>query len=239
MKASLPLFILCFFATTYTFGQKLEVGVQLNSGVSCFGGESAASETRLIYYPNYPGPKGITEKSYGSKLSATYGISAQVQQVFSSNFLVGAQAGVESLRSNVNINRVEEYRNNSLRVFEAEGSTERRYDLINVAPYVGRRVNAGAFDVDVTLGTDLGLAFHAEENAKATYANGEEASSKYELSTSKLDVRPRIGAAAYYHSFGLSLSYAHGLTNYMQNYDGANPEVYMRVLRVGLIYKIK
>ena len=239
MKTSLPLFIICLFAATYTYGQKLEVGVQLNSGFSRFGGEAAASETKFIYYPTHPGPKGITEKSYGSRLSATYGVLAQVQQVFSNNFLVGAQAGVESLRSSVDINRVEEYRNNALRVFEAEGSTKRRYDLINVAPYVGRRINAGAFDVDVTLGTDLGLAFYAEENAKATYANGEEASSKYELSTPKVDIRPRVGATAYYNSFGLSLSYAHGLTNYMQNYDGANPEVYMRVLRVGLIYKIK
>ncbi|WP_439883420.1 hypothetical protein ACSX1A_09625 [Pontibacter sp. MBLB2868] len=97
--------------------------------------------------------------------------------------------------------------------------------------------------MDLILGIDVVIGLYAVERAKATYANGEEVVSKFELSTPKVDVRPRVGATVYYKRFGLTSSYAHGLTNYMQNYVDANPKAhpkaYMRVLRLGLSYKIK
>ena len=167
MKTKFLPIALGLFCTTVAFGQKLEIGVQLNSGLSRFGGESAASTSRMYHMPQHG--SAYTSNPYGNKVAAVYGISAQLQKVNTRNFIVGAQLGMESLNGSVKIDRVLVSENNTQRSEAAEGSTTLRYDFLNLQPYFGRRFETGKFYHDLTIGADLGLLVNAREKSDVTY----------------------------------------------------------------------
>ena len=57
---------------------------------------------------------------------------------------------------------------------------------------------------------------------------------------STFDFRPRVGITSYYNNLGFSVSYAHGLTDHKPNLEGGvDQDAFFRVLRLGLVYKIK
>lgn len=235
------LLLLCFAGATYTYGQKTEVAFQLNSGLSRFRGESAA-ETSAINNITARPSSCYTDNAYGQKSGISYGALVQLQRVTSSNLLYGIQAGVESLRSKVKITGLITYGDyyTSYRDYQkASGRTILINNFINLQPYLGYRFKVGAINLDPTLGIDFGFCQKSKEDGQAKDTNGNKVETSYQHSKLEaVDIRPRIGITAYYNHFGASLNYAHGLTNYKAGYDGANPEAYSRVLRLGLLYRL-
>lgn len=238
---SFSLVLLGVAFSTLSFGQKLEVSTQLNGGLSRFGGETATSSSKIYSYSTDT-ENSFTLSPYGKKYGFSYVASLQVQRVTKRNLLVGLQAGVETLQSRVNIRGVAitpTAYTSSLDYREALGHSNFRNNFINLQPFIGKRFKAGVLDLDLTIGSDIGICLKSKEEGTATDVQGEQHKTNLELSKQSVDVRPRVGLATNVQRFGLSFSYAHGLVNYLNGYDGGGRiEAYSRVFRLGLQYQL-
>ncbi|WP_181885029.1 outer membrane beta-barrel protein [Pontibacter diazotrophicus] len=237
---TLQVLFLCLVCATSSFGQKVEFAGQLHTGVSAFGGKSATGTTVMNCFA-FDNSWNQTANPYGKKFALSYGAHLHVQRVSGNNLLIGAQAGAEVLRSRVSINEVYvlDMPNSSyLERKEATGKATTRNEFLNLYPYLGYRLKAGTVDLDLLLGPDIGIGLGSSEKGEATAADRTTYSVDRERNTPETDVRARVGVTAYYHHVGFSASYAHGFTNYLRGYDGSNPELYSRVLRLGLLYRL-
>ncbi len=234
------LVLLGLACASFSYAQKTELAVQLNSGRMKFGGASASKTTFMSHAADL-GPHTYTNNPYGSKFGFAYGLAGQLQRVTAGNLLLGLQAGVETLQSRVEVERVFSFRTYSSSLadsYETTGHTNLRSSFANMHPYLGYRVKAAAADIDITFGGDAGIGLGSREIGKATASSGEAFTTDSERTKPAFDFRPRVGVTAYHNQFGLSASYAHGLTNYQSGYDGGNPKTYARVVRLGVLYRL-
>jgi hypothetical protein len=234
----LYLLLICLCCTTYAYGQQLETRISINSGVSRFGGQNAAQTTAVTrygsgaqtYYNNNP---------YGSRYNLTYGGSLQVQLVTPSHFLLGAQVGFEQLRSSIQIDQVNGHPSSSSSLAQpADGASTLMANYMNLQPYLGWRIGAEKFDIDVTFGSDVGFGQKLQEEGQVTLEDGTKLKAAREYSKMNADIRPRLGLAAHFGPLSASVSYAYGLTDYAGGQSGGNTGAYMRVLRVGMLYRL-
>ncbi len=235
-KLYLLLIGLC--CTTYAYGQQLETRISVHSGVSRFGGQQAAQTTSVTrygsgaqtYYNNNP---------YGSRYIPTYGGSLQVQLVTPAHFLLGAQVGFEQLRGSIRIDQVYGHPSSSSSLAQpADGSSTMMANYMNLQPYLGRRIGTEKFDLDITFGTDVGFGQKLKEEGQVTLEDGTKLKAAREYSKLNADVRPRVGLAAHFGPLSASISYAYGLTDYAGGQSGGNDGAYMRVLRIGMLYRL-
>ncbi|MCC9137731.1 hypothetical protein ACFSKU_02520 [Pontibacter silvestris] len=237
----LSLVLLGMALSAFSFGQKLEVSVQVNGGLSRFGGVSASNSTVLQIYSSNTQNSGAISP-YGKRFKSSYGASVQFQRVSKTDLLLGLEAGVESLQSRVNVRGVSitpAINTSSLGYRQASGQSDLRNDFINLQPFIGKRLKAGTFDLDVTIGSDIGIGLNSKEEGTATDIQGEQHKTSLELNNQSVDIRPRVGVTANYQRVGLSASYANGLVNYVNGYsNGAKMEVYSRVFRLGVLYRL-
>jgi len=92
-------------------GQKTEIKGALNSGLFSFSGLTARGTTSINWDDQTN--SGYTNGVYGSKCALCYGISINLNRVTKRNFLFGIDLGYETLRSKMNIDRIDGYTGNS------------------------------------------------------------------------------------------------------------------------------
>jgi hypothetical protein len=246
----LALTLSLFFIFTSLHAQKIELSVQANSGVFHYAGKSATAESYIHQGP--PKVSNYTNNPYGNKNGFGYGATLQGQFVSKGGFIAGLQAGYEVLKSKVDINGILLY-NNSYGFFpsltyvqappaEAKGETYLKNKFINVSPYVGYRINLKKMKLDLMPGFDLGFGLSTYENGKATTTDGNNTTVQTDLKREKAptDVRLKFGAALIYNRFGLTASYARGVTNYQANLIGdTDLEAHSELMRFGVSYRLK
>ncbi len=112
-----------------------------------------------------------------------------------------------------------------------------RNRYLNLQPFVGKRVCYKKVDLDITAELDFGVGLSSREKAVIISSAG-----KYIVTTKRplptVDFRPRLNLTGYYRAFGLSLGYSHGITNYSAGQYGNRPEVYSRMWRIGVAYRL-
>jgi hypothetical protein len=230
--------LLMLGSATLSYGQKVELGLQLNAGATTFVGKSA-SETSAITVADWGAAAFYTHNPFGSKPRPAFGASLQLQRVGENGLIFGAQAGIEQLRSLVKINRAYVANGNDVPTEqEAEGESLLKADFFQFQPYLGWRLLKGSVDLDLTLGTDVAFGRKIQAEGEATLADGSSYETAYDFSKPKTDFRPRVGLTLYRGHFGLSASYAHGLTNYKSDWDGGTPKQFLRAARLGLIFRL-
>lgn len=89
-------------------------------------------------------------------------------------------------------------------------------------------------------GVDLAFNVRSSDrgNATTTGDNGIKYTVDRKMDKAPTDVRLKFGAAAIYKRFGLTASYAHGLTNYESKMIGGDFEAHSELIRFGLSYRI-
>jgi len=240
-----------FFILTSLHAQKIEFSVQANSGLFHYSGKSATTVS-LIHQgpPNIP---NYTNNPYGSKNGFGYGVNLQGQFISKGGFIAGLQAGYEMLKSKVDINGILLYNDIAIDYLpsanfaapapvEAKGQTYLKNKFINLSPYVGYRINLKKVKLDLMPGIDLGFGLSTYENGKATTADGSNTTVQTDLKRGKAptDVRLKFAAALVYDRFGLTASYAHGLTNYQADIIGdADFKAHSELMRFGVSYRLK
>jgi len=91
----------------------------------------------------------------------------------------------------------------------------------------------------LTFGTDLGVCLNRREHETGTVDNEGKYNDSYTLANKpSIDIRPRIEFTNYYKKFGLTIGYSYGLINYTNRMVGANMEVFSRMIRFGLTYRL-
>jgi hypothetical protein len=219
----------------FSFAQKKQISFQVNSGLFSFGGRSASS-TSFMNISDVSSISNYTNSPYGKNSSFCYGFGIQLQQLTSNNFIYGLQLSYESLSSKLRIDNA--YGEITWRV--KEGKTILTNNFITLFPSVGQRVKLfNNVDSDILFGFDLGISLSSKEKYRVTTNQGHKISGTNERELPHIDVRPSIEFINYYKSFGLSIGYSYGLTNYQNGLVGADRKVYSRYLRFGLHYRLK
>jgi hypothetical protein len=217
------------------FGQQHQLSFQVSSGLFSFGG-SSASETSFLNVSDVTTESGYTNNPYGKNSSFSYGVGIQYLKITPKNFMFGLQLSFESLSSKLTI----ENAYGEINWTVDEGKTILTSNFINLFPSVGQRVKLfEGVDSDFLAGFDLGIGLSSTERYSLTTSQGNGMSGTNEREAPGIDFRPRIEFVNYYKSFGLSIGYSHGLTNYQAGMDGSNREAKSRYLRFGLSYRLK
>ena len=211
----------------------------LNFGLFSFSGASAVSVTSLIH--NDPLELTYINDQYGSKSELCYGIVMNLERVTRGNFILGLEAGFESLQSKVAINHIYGDNGSDTYQYDATGKGYMGHEFLNSYPFIGYRLVANTISLDLTGGFDFGFALKIREKGNATAVNG----IKYTVSVTRskdtrFDLRPRIQLSAYYGRTGIYLGYSYGLINYQPDLLGSvNNEAFARLIRFGITYRIK
>jgi hypothetical protein len=237
----LLLSLICLFAGSTLFAQKLEITAGAYSGLFKYAGKStaassfinASSNAIISSYANNP---------YGNKFGFGFGVNGQAQLVGRGGFILGLQAAYEQLKSKIDIDQVSVFNPPSSSPAvngQAEGSTALKNNIINLNPYLGYRIPMPTVKLDVLAGADVGFISSTREKGSARASDGNTYTTNLDRTTIKKDLRLRFGLAANLSRFNLNASYAYGLRNYMEGYiGGGSHNAHSEVIRVGLGYKI-
>lgn len=228
--------ILPFIFLTTSYGQSTEYSIHFNSGLSSFGGESA-TKSSFIIVSDLATVGNYTNNPYGTKKMLAYGLSAQVQRISSSKFILGLQSGYEVLRSQVVINDIAGQFSNP--PASVSGQTTFKNGFITVYPNLGRRFNVNDLDIDLTAGPELGFNVLSREKGEAVTDDDTVIKTDRERNPADTDFRLRALLTVYHKNWGVSAGYSYGISNYSGSLVGANRERYSRFIRFGFTYRLK
>lgn len=228
----LPFLLFC----KISLAQRTTFSVGVNSGVSRFTGPSAEKTTSS----GTGGPFcncAMREASYlGSVPAATYGASLAVQHEYKNHFLLGLEAGYENLRTRINI---EQYQIDDMIFNTKNAYSITRNHFINIFPSAGYNFPI-ADDLDLSLrgGADFGIGLSSSSRLVIRDIFEDDQHADRDGLAPGLDFRPRIEAKISGKRLGLTVNYSHGVTNWLTGWAGGPTELYMRVWRVGIQYRI-
>ncbi len=228
----LPFLLFCQMG----LAQRTTLSVGLNSGISRFAGPSAQKTTSS----GTGGPFcncALREASYlGNVPATTYGASLAVQHEYKNHFLLGLEAGYENLRTRIN---VENYQIDDM-IFNTENAYSiTRNHFINIFPSAGYNFSlAGNVDISLRGGADFGLGLSSSSRLVVREVFEDDQYTDRDGLAPGLDFRPRIEAKISGKRLGLTVNYSHGVTNWLNGWAGGPTELYMRVWRAGVQYRI-
>lgn len=228
---ALSIIFLCL-AHQFSFAQKTEFKVSVNSGLYSFIGNGAESESFL----NASSNSARVNNPYGSKSLLSIGGSGNLKHIAKNNFLFGGDLGIETVRSKSIITAVNVSGSNS----PATGTSVLTQNFINLYPFAGYRLNAALLSIDFMLGADLAYAISAKQKVQANINGGASFANSYDNKIKDFDFRPRAQVGVNYQSITLCLGYAIGLVDYNKGalVLGSNT-VNSSYLRFGIGYKLK
>jgi hypothetical protein len=240
----LLLTLMALLTGMHLYAQKIEVSAQAYSGLFHFGGKSATANSTVAQASLTGDPNNYTNNPYGNRNAFSYGIGAQVQAVSKSGFIFGLQAGYEFLQSKVNIGQYASavyYDPNIIYIapahpnFAVKGYTNLENRFINLNPYIGYRLQLQKVKLDILPGIDVGLNLSTYDTGTVKDADDKVYTINRKINNTPTDVRLRFGLAATYNQFGITASYAHGLTNYEGNVVGDTKfEAHSELIRFGI-----
>jgi hypothetical protein len=214
--------------------QRTTFSVGLNSGFSQFFGKSAVKSASVMT-PD-PLSSGLPRASnrLGGSNAATFGASVSVSREFKNHFLLGLEAGYEMLRSRTDI---EVFQVDDM-LMQTDGYNINNNKFINLFPSAGYDFLLGEkVRLAVTGGADFGIGLSSKsklvvpEHYDNMYSNNEGL-------VPGLDFRPRAQIKVSGDRLGLALSYAHGITNWLNGWAGGATDLHMRAWRIGVQYRI-
>ena len=152
--------------------------------------------------------------------------------------------GYERLQSRTNVTAlwVSNFLNGSSnsRFFDASGSTALQTHSLTAFFGMGHRFAAGKLSADALVGAEAAYLFSFREKGSGNYDGATAWRIDHDLlGTRRADARLRADATVWYGRVGLNASYSHGLLNYQTGLLGAGPEVYARVLRLGVVGRLR
>jgi hypothetical protein len=233
MQKTLTLFlIISTLVSTATFGQdQYEYRFCLNSGMFNYTGKSATKSSYIVF--DTGGDEPYTNNPYSSNQRLTFGFSIDDRFIFSNNFIIGAELGIQLYQSKVLINQ---YYNREF----LSGRTYLNTWEETFFAYIGKRIEHKKIKLDFLLGFDFDILDQSSEDGSATSAvSGQVYKTKADRKDTEIDFRPRIQLNINYKHLGIYAGYSRGLSNYMSAYSGQdNSEAYTRIIRFGVTYHL-
>lgn len=228
------LFYLVVFVASHasSFGQRTEFSLQAGSGLFSYRGPNAVNETGMDYlYSSYLG------NPYGRASGFSYSLAGQVQQITQKNYIYGIQAAYEQLTSRVMVTSI----------IGDFGSTpllngqlaELHNQYLNLNPFIGKRFGTTRFCLDATVGLDVGVGLVSKTRTEVVNPSWPWiVSGELRRPMPGVDIRPRANVTGYYRSFGLSIGYSRGLSNYTPTPYSTNASTYAQYWRASVICRL-
>jgi hypothetical protein len=247
MKTALLTLLSLFFIMKVS-GQSIALSLQANSGLFHYSGKSATTASTIT--EGESDAQDYTNNPYGSKNGFSYGGDVQAQFVSKNGFIFGLQAGYELLRSQVEITDYEpayfylfpgptSSTNTNPYQVAVKGQTFLQDQDININPYVGYRLQIKKIKIDLMPGIDLGFNVNSYDKGKGTASDGTVYRTDLKLPDAPTDIRLRFGVAALYNKWGITASFADGLSNLDKNTtDTGSPDAHSELIRFGITYRI-
>lgn len=233
------LFALFCFVVNCCYSQKSELRANAYSGFFFFRGSGSASVTNIGTSGPADEPGLFNSYPYGRKSGFSYAFELQAQRLTRRRHLVGAGISFENVKSSLNIDSI----GTQMGRIDVDGTAVLSNHFITVNPYIGQRLIATTFTLDVLAGADISFSAKVYEEANVT--TGEQNKYTYNKThkTYPADLRPRIQLNAYYKRIGLLAGYSFGTQNLHfrkeHGYDYLNRKAYTNFLRFGLSYKLR
>ncbi len=228
----LPFLFICQIG----LAQRTSFSVGLNSGISRFAGASAEKTTTSGTGGPFCGCL-LREASYlGNVPAITYGANLAVQHEFKNHFLLGLETGYENLRTRIN---VEQYQLDDMIFKTDNGYSITRNHFINIFPSAGYNFPlVENLDLSLRGGADFGIGLNSSSRLVIKDVFEDDQYTDRDGLAPGLDFRPRIEAKIAGKRLGLTVNYSHGVINWLNGWDGGINQLYMRVWRVGVQYRI-
>lgn len=121
----------------------------------------------------------------------------------------------------------------------SSGKTNLNFSFLHAFPYIGYRIPAGSFILDVALGADIAYCATARESGSAITMDGYEYTTSENRKTINFDLRPRMQISMWYKRIGIYAGYSLGIINYKSGYIGGTNEAWSRMIRFGIGYQLK
>ncbi|TWR27479.1 PorT family protein [Mucilaginibacter pallidiroseus] len=217
------------------YAQKVELSVNASTNLYHYSGNGTTATSPIITSPD--ASQNYTNNPYGNKNAWGFGLAGQAQYVTKAGFIAGLQAGFERVQSSVDITTFYSPMQNYGALPTVDGSTKLKSNYINLNPYIGYRIIADKFNIDLQPGVDVG--FKTSMREKGSTGEGNVATTDRSREDKNTDFRLRMGIAAYYNRIGITAAYAHGLTNVKEDLIGSQAnEAYSRLWRFGISYRL-
>ena len=240
-KYTLTIVFAC--VATPLFAQKVELGVQINSGLFSFQGTEIKRDAYAFHIGDNMGiGDGQSEggTSFGGRNGLNIGAGSNIKLVTSARLFFAAELGFDYSKSRVAINKI--YWGGAE---AAKGKVNLRFTTIYVAPTIGYRFSIQNMNIDLGIGLDLSRLISANEKMTAKSTESEKHLSYtrqqdiYEDKGYGLDLRPHANLKISYNRFGVFCGYSLGTTDYKKGLVGSTkPQyAYSRLWRIGLSYQ--
>lgn len=234
--------ILCVVALLlfqHLFAQKYEFSAHATSGLFNYSGSGASSASFILRNYNSPANNYVNDR-YGTKPTISYGFGLQVQHVSKINIIGGLQLAYENRRSSIDL-----YKDNHIQYqYYIMPPTVGGYNIysshvLSINPFIGYRVlSTTKIKLDVDAGLDVAVGLRSYNKGQTDVDDG--TTDKVDLSEKGAsDLGYRFELKAAYQRYGISAGYYDGIRNYQSGLIGGNTEVYSRMIRFGLSYRIR
>jgi hypothetical protein len=163
-----------------------------------------------------------------------------LQRVGRHHTLLALGLGYDWLQSRTGISTVDYYDGASNTPRAATGTSALRSQHLSGFVAMGYRFSCPSVAVDVLAGPELAFVFGFHEKGSGTYDGNQAWTTDRDRSGhSVVDPRLRAEATVWRQRLGFNASYSHGFWNYQGGLMGASPQVYARVIRLGVAYRLR
>jgi hypothetical protein len=222
-------------------GQTIEFSGRANAGFSQFQGSSATTTTSVITTNDGSSESSRAFNPYGKKTGVGFGASVRAQRVGKAGLLTALDLGFDWMqaRTDVNLISYNSATNSSTRT--GSGTVHLYTPAITAFGGVGWRLAGTKLALDALVGPELAYVLNAQEKGSgASSVNGSWSSDLTRQPANRLDFRLRGDLTIWRDRVGLTASYSNGFANYHPATAATtSPDAQVRLLRVGLAYRLK
>jgi hypothetical protein len=222
-------------------GQTIEYSGRANAGFSQFQGSSATTTTSVITTNDGSSESSRAFNPYGKKTGVGFGASVRAQRVGKAGLLTALDLGFDWMqaRTDVNLISYNSATNSSTRT--GSGTVHLYTPAITAFGGVGWRLAGTKLALDALVGPELAYVLNAQEKGSgASSVNGSWSSDLTRQPANRLDFRLRGDLTIWRDRVGLTASYSNGFANYHPATAATtSPDAQVRLLRVGLAYRLK
>lgn len=236
------LILLVTLTTTPLYAQKVEFGVQINSGLFSFKGTEIKRDAHAFTVGSSIGigdDQSSGGTSFGGRNGLNIGAGSNIKLVTPTNLFFATELGFEYAKSRITIDKI--YWDG---IEAAKGKANLRFATIYLAPTIGYRFSIQNMNIDLGIGMDLSRLVSTSE--KMTAKSTESVKHLSYLRPGNIyegyrfDCRPHVNLKISYKQFGAFCGFSQGTTDYKKGLAGSTQSLYAysRLWRFGLSYQL-
>jgi hypothetical protein len=222
-------------------GQTIEYSGRATAGFSRFGGGTATTTTPIVTTNTGTAESSRAFNPYGSKIGTGFGASLRAQRVGKAGLLTALDLGFDWMQARADVSAIYYNSPTSSTTRTASGTVQLFTPAITAFGGVGWRLAGSKLALDALVGPELAYAFDAREKGDgSSTVNGNWSSDLSRTPANRLDFRLRGDLTVWRDRVGLTASYSNGFANYQPaTTTTTSPDAKVRLLRVGLAYRLK